>query len=154
MLKNTPLKHLLLILLVVSSYFLILRPTRAFLNGHIFVPVVEKNLESDQYYFTSSVGTRLLSENEWNGTQLKFPFGLFFLFVFLGLALVKADRKFFVFLISLHLVGGIISYVSLWLGIIFNDTFFLLPDLFSRYLIPILSFALIPLSMGFAKKRD
>lgn len=151
--KYTLFQRIILLLIIVAGYFFVLRPSRAFLNQKVFVPVVQHNLDVSQYNLSNSVSSILIWGIEKKKSQLKFPFGVYFLMGLVGLVLVSAAPKFFLYLVSVHVVGGMISYVALWGGVLFDESFFILPDLLSRYLVPILSFLLIPLSMGFASRR-
>ncbi len=140
-------------LIFVGIYFLAIRPVRGVLDQVIYLPVIEHNLNFDQYVSSNTVSTKLIWENGKNA-QLKFPFGIFFLMASLGLIIIEAKLKIIQALLPLHFLGGLIMYIALWFGIIYTNLLFVIIDLVSVYLIPFFSFMILLLAVGDKKRKN
>tara|TARA_R110000868_G_scaffold383578_10_gene650735 strand:- start:7977 stop:8465 length:489 start_codon:yes stop_codon:yes gene_type:complete len=154
------LKKGLFIIGFVLIYFVGIREVRKVIHEGHFGTVFPEQLGSinDELRLEaqSSVSFTLLEvkENNGHGWQYKMPFGSFFLFAILGLILLGANRKDYTILSLIHIIGGIISFLFVLLGINIGVKFLIIPDLLSRYLIPVSSLGFVALTYLQKNSRD
>lgn len=146
----------LIAILFIICYFLIIRPFRGVVNKAVYVSTIENQLQENNYTLSNSVSQSIyFGDDEHRGkAQLKVPFGLFFLIPVVGLVLIGAGKDQYILLFTIHLLGGILSYSALWTGILLTDQFFILIDLITKYLVPVLSIMTVVLSLGDNKNQN
>ncbi len=148
------LKKLLLFIVIVAIYFLGVRKVRSAIHDvHLgsILPNTYGLVEEDSniaFFAQSSVGFTFYEQSEESSYnwQYKIPFGSFFLFSVLGLVLVGAGKNEYLILAGIHVISGLISFFFLAIGINFYHNFLLVPDLLSRYLVPLCSLGLVGLA--------
>lgn len=140
----------LIMILFILSYFLIIRPFRSEVNKAVYVSTIEKHLQEKDYILTNSVSQIIYFGDDEFGAkaQLKVPFGLFFLVPVVGLILIGAGIDQYILLFVIHLLGGILSYSALWIGILMTDQVFILIDIITKYLVPVLSIMTVVLALS------
>lgn len=141
-------KKLGLIIIITGIYFIGIREIRSSLNEIHYDIITAQNDVSKDYSVKKKttilkfdIGSTKTVEN-W---VFKLPFGMFFLFGCIGLVLVDSKRKDFLILVSIHLIGGIISTAFMWIGINSSSSLLIIPDALSRYFIPLCSLGLVAL---------
>ncbi len=77
----------------------------------------------------------------------KVSFGYFFLFSIFGLILIGAGKQFFILIALIHFSDLVISSIVLKSAYLFSFKTLVICDLFSAYLIPSASIAIIPLAI-------
>ncbi|RNC86041.1 MAG: hypothetical protein ED557_04525 [Balneola sp.] len=152
------LKKLLLLTIVVIVYFFGIRNLRSLVHDfHLgsVLPTSSGLIDGDtslSFYSQSSVSYTFYYNSDSSYTWVyKIPYGAFFLFSLLGLILIDAKRVDYLILIGIHFTSGLISFLFLLVGINFYHYLLIVPDLLSRYLVPLFSLGLV----GFAYlKKD
>lgn len=139
------LKKLILVFVVAGVYFIIVREVRK-----SFVSIqIEKVLE---FQGTSSITkieqapvsiTFILDGSHMR--LYKISFGMFFLFACIGLVLVDSKKKDYLILFLIHMIGGLLSTIFMWVGINSSTSLLVIPDALSRYFIPLCSLGLVAL---------
>lgn len=146
------LRKALYIAVFVSIYFLGIREIRALIHdAHLGTVLPEQygQISSElSFYPQSSVSFTFFKTGtefkpEW---QYKIPFGLFFLLAILGLISIGADNRMFVYLVSIHFAAGLLSFLMMVIAVNGLRSFIIIPDLISRYLIPLCSLGLVALT--------
>ncbi len=146
------LKKGLIILGFVLIYFIGIRQARSFIHdlhlGTILPDEYGVINEDVGFMAESSVSFTafLLGGKTPHGWQYKIPFGSFFLFSMIGLIIIDSKRKHYYILTSIHLIGGVISFSFFVLGINTFTQFLVIPDIISRYLLPVCSLGVVALS--------
>lgn len=145
-------KKLFLCVIVVAVYFGGVRKLRNVIHdAHIgtILPKENGEINSNLSFYTEgavSFSFTLSSDSNFTSKKYKIPFGLFFLLPLIGLVILGTLRQDFFVLISIHLLGGIISFLALIYAIPEHPYVLIIPDMLSRYLIPLLSLGLVALS--------
>ncbi len=149
--KMPLLKKFLLIIIVVAIYFIGVRKLRAAIHDlHLgsILPTSYGVIDEDSevtFFAQSSVSyTFYYQSDEANYIWMyKIPFGSFFLFAVLGLILVNAKKNDYLILVGIHLISGLIALLFLILGLNLQKYFLIIPDLLSRYLVPLCSLGMV-----------
>lgn len=148
------LKKLLLFIVIVLIYFLGIRNLRAVVHDLHFGSVLPDTYglvgESTNltFYSQSTVSYTFVyqpDETEYIWIY-KIPFDSFFLFAMLGLVFLNAKKDDYLILTGIHFTSGLISLLFLVLGIHFQHYLLLVPDLLSRYLVPLCSLGMVGLA--------
>lgn len=149
------LRKILLILGFVLIYFFGVRNVRVALIDFIQYPVnnlIENNQNLDLIRNPTTIDfISSYSESINNKYTFKFPYGMFFLFSIIGLIIIGASTNKYSILICIHFTGGLLSIIFLFLGVSSWGYFLIIPDIISRYLLPLFSLGLVALSLP--KKR-
>lgn len=146
------LKRGALIAIFILIYFYGVREIRGLVhNLHLGTILPEEYGEFQEglkFYAPSSVSFAFFEDVEVVHKQwsYKIPFGMFFLFGCLGLIALGSVYQSYVYLIGIHLAGGMISFIGLILALNLSIKFLILPDLISSYLVPLCSLGLVALS--------
>lgn len=152
-------KKALLIIGFILLYFLGIREVRKVVHelhlGTVFpeqLSVIDDELEIESQSSVSFTFYNLQYE-KGHGWQYKIPFGSFFLLAVIGLILIDANGKEYATLASIHIIGGLISFLFVLMGINIWINFLIIPDLLGRYLIPISSLGYVALSYVQKKQK-
>lgn len=146
------LKKVLLIAVFILIYFLGIREIRVMIHDfHLgtILPAEYGQLEGDLYFISKSPVSFTFYEEakvihkKW---KYKIPFGLFFLLGFIGLILIDVDKILYLYLIGIHAMGVVISFLFLNFATRWCSHFLIVPDLLTRYLIPLFSLGLAALT--------
>lgn len=150
-------KKIIFIVLYVALHFLIMHDVRTAVFSFQTQELTEK-IEHVENTTISKLGTRLIyfeynSENFDKIWTYKLPFGFFFFLGIIGLILTGANKNYYFGLIGIHLLVSIagalvftyLVYKSVWMLAVC--------DLLSRYIIPLSSIGIIPLSL-LEKRRN
>lgn len=147
-----------LIVLVIVGYFMVLRPARGLINEALYQPVAEYvvNAQSGLSFIgdATSVSSHILIEEDIgiNGIYFTVSFGLHFLLACVGLVAIKAQRKYYGYLILIQLATGVLSIVFLVFTNLISIQFISLTDFTIRYLNPLCSLGLVPLAFTLQKR--
>lgn len=151
------LRKFLLILGFVLIYFFGVRNVRVTLIDFIQNPVnnlIENNQNLDLIRNPTTIDfISNYSESTSNKYTFKFPFGMFFLFSIIGLIITDATTNKYLILIFIHFIGGLLSIIFLFFGVTNWGYFLIVPDIISRYLLPMFSLGLVALSLPRKKNR-
>ncbi len=146
------LKKGLLVISFVLIYFLGVREVRKVVHNIHLGTVLPTQLGqiNNQIDFESQSSVSFtfhkLGTEKSHGWQYKMPFGSFFLFGTIGLILLGASRKDFGILSAIHIVGGVVSFIFVLIGVHGWVNFLIIPDILSRYLIPVSSLGFVALT--------
>ena len=139
-------------------YFLGIRELRGVVHdlhlGTILPAEYGELQEGFWFYAPSSVSFAFYEESEVIHKQwtYKIPFGMFFLFGCLGLIALGSRNNSYMYLVGIHFIGGMLSFIGLLLALTLSFKFLIIPDLLSRYLVPLCSLGLVALS--YIQKRE
>ena len=146
------------IIALILFYFLGIRELRGVVHdlhlGTILPEDYGKVQEEINFTAQSSVSFSFYEEAEvihkkWD---YKIPFGMFFLFGCIGLITLGSRSNSYMYLIGIHFIGGILSFVGLLLALTLSIKFLIIPDILSNYLVPLCSLGLVALS--YIQKRE
>lgn len=146
------LKKGLLVIGFVLIYFLGVREVRKVVHNFHLGTILPAQLGqiNNQLEFESQSSVSFtfhkLGTEKGHGWQYKMPFGSFFLFGTIGLILSGTNRKEFGILSAIHVVGGVVSFTFVFIGLQGWANFLIIPDLLSRYLIPVSSLGFVALT--------
>lgn len=136
------LKKAFFIIGFILLYFVAIREVRKVML-QIQAPLLE---EVSVYEIESVSGVSLtISPIPHKKFQYRIPFDSFLLFSGIGLIALGASIRFFYYLFTVQLAGGILSTIFLWLGVQTTYYFLIVPDIIGRYLIPLSSLGLVAL---------
>lgn len=142
---NNLFKKLVLIFAIVGVYFLAVREARKSLVSIQIEKVLEFQGRSSITKIEQAPVSITFALDTFSTRLYKISFGMFFLFGCIGLVLVESKRTDFLILVSIHLIGGIISTAFMWIGINSSSNLLIIPDALSRYFIPLCSLGLVAL---------
>lgn len=77
----------------------------------------------------------------------KVPFGFFFLIGLLGLIIVESYRKYFLVLITAHLIVLLLASLVFYLSINMNTWLLAINDLLTRYFTPMISIGVVAFAL-------
>ncbi|MEX0856896.1 MAG: hypothetical protein WD016_02020 [Balneolaceae bacterium] len=144
---------------ILIIYFFLLRPVRADINENILLPIIEHSVNNGSntsigYEAGSRVSTRIFwgEVSSLNEFYIAVPFGLQFLIGMLGLVSIRADKKYYLALVIIQVVGGILTVSFFYLGALYLKYLLICADLTIRYLTPLCSLGTVPLA--FIQKRQ
>lgn len=145
-------KKIILIVLYVAVHFLIMRDVRTTAFSLQINALAEGGIEQVDNTTISKLGTRLIyfeyeSQDFEKIWTYKLPFGFFFFLGIIGLILIGANKNYYFILIGIHLLISLIGAL-IFTFLVYKSAWMLaVSDLLSRYLIPLSSIAIIPLSL-------
>lgn len=146
------LKKVFIVVLVALVYFVGVRGIRSAIhNYHMgsILPDEYGEINEDLIFYSQSSVSFTFEYNsnkEFTKKMYKIPFGMFFLFALVGLIFIGVVKQSYYYLAGIHFGGGFISFLALWYSIPNHPYFLVIPDMISRYLIPLLSLGLVALS--------
>ena len=147
-----------LILIIIVGYFVLLRPARGLINEAVYQPVAEYVVQAQPGFSfagdAKTVSNHLLIEEAIGIEEIYFTvsFGLHFLLACIGLIMIKAERKYYGYLILIQLATGLLSIVFLAFTNLISLQFISLTDFTIRYLNPLCSLGLVPLAFTLQKR--
>lgn len=143
----------LLFVLILVIYFMGIRPIRSYvvkkqLDGLMTEKELPEHviLESNTPYNATMIYIIYKHRDFQKDWNYKFPFGMFFLFALLGLVAIAGDKRFYMYLIFVHIAGVILSNIFLYVGLKYSPWLIAITDLLTRYLIPLCSMGMVPLA--------
>ncbi|HCD53570.1 MAG TPA: hypothetical protein DEQ34_14065 [Balneolaceae bacterium] len=144
------LKKSLLLIVLIGVYFLGLREIRKIGHNALMGSLLPDNygeITDGLFFFSQSSVSFTLAESMEadHGWQYKMPFGSFFLFSILGLVFVGGKSSDYGVLALIHVTGFVLSTLFVWIGLRAGNGFFVVPDMLSRYLVPLASLGLVAL---------
>lgn len=149
-----------LVMLVITLYFLALRPVRSQLHQHTFAPLVEHSVPAGHPSISYEQGSSVTSNIFWdkpelvNTLVLTFPFGLHFLLAAVGLIFLRSGRRFWVALVIIQAGGAVVSLITFYLAAQLGTGLLVLTDLTGSYLVPLCSLGVVPLAFIYRKKEN
>ncbi len=152
--------RMVFVVLIVIIYFILIRPLRAEINRLFLTPVVSHGI-SVNVNISSAEDSRSVSnavlwgeDDEINELFVTVPFGLTFLVGIVGLLMIGSVPKFYGYLVMVQLLGGFLGILSFYLGAEVNLKFLIVSDFAIRYLTPLCSMGLVPLSFIYKKQES
>ncbi|GAB5409649.1 MAG: hypothetical protein BalsKO_20140 [Balneolaceae bacterium] len=145
------LKKTLLIIGFVLFYFLGIREVRGVIHDAHYGSILpsQQGVISSELYFEAQSSVSFTFRETYlehgYGWQYKIPFGSFFLFATIGLLMIEVSKREYGILVLIHLFGGIISFLFVLMGLHVWVKFMIIPDLLSRYLLPLSSMGYVAL---------
>lgn len=145
-------KKIALAITFVLVYFFGIREARGIIHDFHLGTVLpeEYGVFSQDFLFTSPTSVSFSFYRETDIVHkiwiYKIPFGLFFLIAVISLILLQSDKKFFSYLVFVQIFLGFLSFIGLFLAKYVSITLLSIPDLLSRYLIPLCSLGLVALA--------
>lgn len=146
------LKKLIFVIIYALFHLLILREIRTALFSWQVNDEVIQNVDVNSHLLISNLDTRLVLfeytkddfHKFWN---YKVPFGSFFFIGMIGLILLGAGKKYFLYLIGIHAFVLLTGTLIFRIDMMQHFRLLIITDLLSRYLIPLCSLGMIPLAL-------
>ncbi|MEO1022675.1 MAG: hypothetical protein AAFW89_09025 [Bacteroidota bacterium] len=140
-----------LIALFFLFYLFILRPSRVVFSDHVLNPVFDHTksvtVENDIQVFQNTSGVGLLVLRNGDIMYFKMPFGVNALITVCAFILIGSGKTQWFTLISIQIVGWLLALGFLLLAMYLSSSFLTITDLLMRYLIPVCTLGLVPLSL-------
>lgn len=150
-------KRILIIILYVSFHFTLLSSIRsAVFSFQVNGGFLNETIHSDRISITK-IDKRMIWFDYHDDTfrkklSYKISFGFYFLLGMIGLIIQNTSKEFIYMLIMVHILGILVSSILFKLSGITDYKSLIVIDLITRYLIPLFSLGLMPLSYLQKKK--
>lgn len=142
--------------LFVGLYFIVVREIRISLNTFFYELITDIEISSNLNVvkFPTRLWIYDYSFEFAKTYTFRFAFGYYYLLGMTGLLFFSFDKRSFSYLTITHLLLTIVSLIATLIGLIRFNSFLILSDIISRYLIPSISLGIVAISPILVQKTN
>ena len=147
-------KKILFIVLIIITYFWVVRPAREYHTTKLVSPKVKQWVQSNSISKASEVILKSKSSKSFylvfnvadNEKEIVYSpqAGFFLLLAAIGLVFITLKWQYYIFLLGLHFIFELIVVFALWVGAVHSTAAFIFVDFIISYLSPVVSLGIIP----------